>query len=387
MDKLVYLCYPLALLLLFWGSKWYGRKQWNEESFSLSQTKAWQGFFAVMILLHHVGQKTCASWLDRRWPRMPGLELFVPIGYYFVAFFLVCSGFGLYKSWKSKENYLKGFVKKRVLPLVVTFYVTEIIFILIRVPLGERMSVSRVVQYITSIRQPNPNVWFMIALVVFYLVFCTCFRIFKKEGLALFATTFMVLVWVLIGSATDHNEFWFKGEWWYNTALFFPVGMYVAKWERTILPHIRKHYLLYLSGAIVAVVVLFFFSRFIEGKFGYYCEAVPSLLERIIRRFVTALSQHGAAGAFVLCVYLVGQKVKIGNHALRFLGALTLEFYLIHGLFVELFAYKAFSIYQPLYYIQNAFFYGMAVLLCTIPSALLLRKLVHPKAKFFPAVK
>ena len=116
MDKLVYLCYPLALLLLFWGSKWYGRKQWNEESFSLSQTKAWQGFFAVMILLHHVGQKTCASWLDRRWPRMPGLELFVPIGYYFVAFFLVCSGFGLYKSWKSKENYLKGFVKKRVSP-------------------------------------------------------------------------------------------------------------------------------------------------------------------------------------------------------------------------------------------------------------------------------
>ena len=54
MDKLVYLCYPLALLLLFWGSKWYGRKQWNEESFSLSQTKAWQGFFAVMILLNSI---------------------------------------------------------------------------------------------------------------------------------------------------------------------------------------------------------------------------------------------------------------------------------------------------------------------------------------------
>ena len=100
MDKLGYLIssyfaglLSMALLLLLFGSKWYGRKQWNEEAFSLGQSKAWQGFFAAMIMLHHVGQKTCASWLDRRWPRMPGLELFVPIGYYFVAFFLSSNPF------------------------------------------------------------------------------------------------------------------------------------------------------------------------------------------------------------------------------------------------------------------------------------------------------
>lgn len=387
MEKLVYLFYPMALLLLLFGSKWYGRKQWNEEAFSLGQSKAWQGFFAAMIMLHHVGQKTCASWLDRRWPRMPGLELFVPIGYYFVAFFLLCSGFGLYKSWKKKENYLQGFVKKRVLPLVITFFVTDWVFILVRLALGEKMDLTKVIYYITGIQQPNPNAWFVIALPIFYLMFYLCFRLIKREGWALFGTCLLVLLWVLIGCATDHNDYWFRGEWWYNSALFFPLGLLFAKWEGKIVPHLKKYYLLYLVGTAAAVWGLYRCSVLAEGQFGYYCEWLPSLWGRIGRRFVTAMAQHGAAGAFVLFVYLVGLKVKIGNRALKFMSAITLEFYLVHGLFVELFAFKTLDSFKPLYYINNAFFYGMAVLLCAIPFSLLLRKLVHPKAKFFPEVK
>jgi membrane-bound acyltransferase YfiQ involved in biofilm formation len=83
----------------------------------------------------------------------------------------------------------------------------------------------------------------------------------------------------------------------------------------------------------------------------------------------------------------VGLKVKIGNKALKFMSAITLEFYLVHGLFVELFAFRTLDNYKPLLYINNAFFYGMAVLVCAIPFSLLLRKAVHPKAKFLPAVK
>lgn len=387
MDKLVYLFYPMALLLLFFGSKWHGRKEWNEEGFSLSQTKAWQGFFAVMILLHHVGQKTCASWLPRNWPRHPGLELFVPIGYYFVAFFLLCSGYGLYKSWKTKEKYLKGFFKKRVLPLIVTFYVTEFVFILVRLALGEKMDLWQVIYYITGIQQPNPNAWFVIALPVFYMMFYVSFRFIKKEGLALSATFLLVLLWVLVGCATNHNDWWFRGEWWYNTALFFPLGLLFARAEGKMMPHIRKYYLLYILGAALAIWGLYRFSVFAEGHFGYYCEWVPSLWGRMGRRLMTALAQHLAAGAFAFFVVLVGMKVKIGNRALKFMSGITLEFYLVHGLFVELFAFKALDVYAPLYYIPNGFFYGLAVLLCALPFSLLLRKAVHPRAPFWPPVK
>ena len=51
-----------------------------------SQTKALQGFFAICIMLHHIGQKTCAYWLNPKYI-VHGLDVFVPIGYFFVGIF------------------------------------------------------------------------------------------------------------------------------------------------------------------------------------------------------------------------------------------------------------------------------------------------------------
>lgn len=61
MEKLVYLFYPMALLLLLFGSKWYGRKQWNEEAFSLGQSKAWRSCYAPFP-----SPCCCASWCTPR---------------------------------------------------------------------------------------------------------------------------------------------------------------------------------------------------------------------------------------------------------------------------------------------------------------------------------
>ena len=65
MNYLVYLVYPILIVGTFWGAKVSGRKQWNEECFSLEQMKAVQAVAALCIVLHHVGQKTCADWLPK----------------------------------------------------------------------------------------------------------------------------------------------------------------------------------------------------------------------------------------------------------------------------------------------------------------------------------
>ena len=88
-DKLIYLIYPILLFALFFGAKISKKKEWNEEAFSLSQMKAIQGFAAICIMLHHAGQKTCASWINKIYVRH-GLDVFVPIGYWLVGIFLFC---------------------------------------------------------------------------------------------------------------------------------------------------------------------------------------------------------------------------------------------------------------------------------------------------------
>lgn len=386
MDKLVYLVYPLMLVLLLWQSKWYGRGQWNEGYYSLGQSKAWQGFFAVCILLHHAGQKTCASWLQKRYI-IPGLEFFVPIGYFFVAFFLLCSGYGLYRSVKTKEGYLKGFVGRRVLPLVAAFYVTEWIFLAARLLMGEKLDALKIAYYITGVQQANPNAWFVLALPIFYLAFYLSFRLFKREWLALTGVTLLILVWMLIGSATDHNDWWMRGEWWYNTALFFPLGMFFAKGEKRLVAGVKKHYIISMALAVVLGVALYHYADVAQGVFGYYCEWSPSLLDRIYRRFMTALAQHGAALPFVFFVVMLGLKVRIGNPALKKMSAMTLEFYLIHGLFVDLFGFNFLDVRPSLYYMKNVFAYVLVVTACALPSAMLVRKALHSRERFFPPVK
>ncbi|MBO4346650.1 MAG: hypothetical protein J5840_03330, partial [Lachnospiraceae bacterium] len=81
LDKTIYLIYPLLAFVLFAGAKISKKKEWNEDAFSLRQMKALQGFAAICIMLHHVGQKTCASWINPIYIRN-GLNVFVPIGYW-----------------------------------------------------------------------------------------------------------------------------------------------------------------------------------------------------------------------------------------------------------------------------------------------------------------
>ena len=78
MKQLIYSVYVILPLLLLWGAKFSKKGQFNDEFLSLDQTKAFQGFLAVCIMLHHIAQKTCASWIQPQSRIVHGLDFFVP---------------------------------------------------------------------------------------------------------------------------------------------------------------------------------------------------------------------------------------------------------------------------------------------------------------------
>ena len=73
---------------------------------------------------------------------------------------------------------------------------------------------------------------------------------------------------------------------------------------------------------------------------------------------------------YVLFCFLLMMKVKIGNKAIAWLGSVTLEFYLMHGIFVELFGYDFLGL-KSIVYIKNVPLYILVVLACAIPATLL----------------
>lgn len=373
MKQAIYLVYVALPVILLWGAKFSG-KRFNDGFLSLEQTKAIQGFLAICIMLHHIAQKTCASWIQPQTRIVHGLDMFVPIGYLLVSIFLFFNGYGVYKSYHTKENYLDGFIKKRILPVVLALYTTTVIFFIARLLVGEKMDAKQVVLYLTSIQLCNPNTWYVIVLPFFYLAFYFSFKFIKKDGLAVLPTTAFVVLYMLLGTRIDHNDYWIRGEWWYNCVFLFPVGIIFAKFEDKIIPHLKKHYWVYLVAALLLFYPLYIYSGFICNIFGYYGDnwGAP---DTVFRRRVSLLSQVFLTTEFVFTVLLINMKVAFGNKFLKFMGTITLEFYLIHGLYVELFGWQFDGGVPSPHHIKYVLVYVLVVFALGVPSAMLLKRL------------
>ncbi len=373
MKQAIYLVYVALPVILLWGAKFSG-KRFNDGFLSLEQTKAIQGFLAICIMLHHIAQKTCASWIQPQTRIVHGLDMFVPIGYLLVSVFLFFNGYGVYKSYHTKENYLEGFIKKRILPVVLALYTTTVIFFIARLLVGEKMDAKQVILYLTSIQLCNPNTWYVIVLPFFYLAFYFSFKFIKKDGLAVLATTAFVVLYMLLGTRIDHNDYWIRGEWWYNCVFLFPVGIIFAKFEDKIIPHLKKHYWVYLVAALLLFYPLYIYSGFICNIFGYYGDnwGAP---DTVFRRRVSLLSQVFLTTEFVFTVLLINMKVAFGNKFLKFMGTITLEFYLIHGLYVELFGWQFDGGVPSPHHIKYVLVYVLVVFALGVPSAMLLKRL------------
>lgn len=368
----MYLFYFLLATLIFFGARLAHRGEWNEEYTSLEQTKVLQGVMALGIALHHMAQKTCAPWHPSAYTEH-GLDVFVPLGYLFVGVFLFCSGLGLYRSFRRKPGYLKDFSRRRILPIVIAFYLSEFLFTALRLAMGEKMDAATIAWYLSGLHMANPNAWYVIVIPFFYLAFRTAFRFCKREGTAILWVFLFSLGYTVLGSFVEHqNNWWMRGEWWYNSILLFPLGLLFGRHEKRVTAFLKKGYLFWLILSFAAIFLLFWQSEWLNGNgWGYY-DALNNPM-RIPHRLMSAALQWLVTIAFVTFCFLATMKVRLGNGALAWLGGATLEFYLVHGAFVELFGYNFLDISKSLVYIRSVPLYIAAVLGCSVPAALLFR--------------
>jgi len=371
----MYLIYFLLALVLFFGAKGARRGQWNEEFTSLKQTKILLGITALGVALHHMAQKSGAPWHPAAYI-VHGLDPFVPMGYMFVAVFLFCSGLGLYRSVRTKPDYLKGFCRRRILPIVIAFYLSEFIYTGIRLLMGEKMGLTEILWYLSGLHMANFNAWYVIVIPFFYLAFWAAFRFCRRDGIAILWVFVFTLAYTVLGALTDHqNDWWMRGEWWYNSIFLFPLGLLFGKFEKPVTRFLKKGYWFWLLFSFAAIFLLFQQSEWLNNHaWGYYGEWGDPL--KVPHRLMSAGMQWLVCIAYVSFCFLLMMKVRLGNKVLAWLGGVTLEFYLMHGIFVELFGYNFLDLAPSIIYIRNVPFYIAAVLACSVPAALLFRWLL-----------
>ncbi len=332
MNTLWWIYIFLAFLLLY-GVQFSNVHTFFDDHLSLEDTKQLQGFAVIGVILHHLVQKvTNFGQTDSI------LGIFNDLGVYFVGIFFFFSGFGLYKSLRSKKGYLSNFFKKRFATILLPFYIISLIYFFINLAEGVKYNPFDALLSILGFRLINGDFWFIIAILIFYLLFYLSFRFLKNENLAILAIGFGILIYIVICILRVHGDgtFWLQGEWWYNTSLLFLFGILWGKFEHRFIFYIKKFYWAILSSFTILFILSQQITRNTLQHIGYWTETAtdPKYFDKI----QCFLVQSASIILFVLLIVIITLKIKFKNSALKFIGGITLEIYLLQRLFILQFA-------------------------------------------------
>ncbi len=327
--------FPIALvLLLIIGSKPVKPLcATNEEYLSLETSKKYRGFFALIIILHHLSQKTTTGVI---------FPLFLKAGSLAVAFFFFLSGYGLQKSYILKSTkYRKTFFANRIPGIVIPYLIFVIIYLLADSIAGTGYSTADVFNSFINGRPIVIYSWYIIVILLFYLFYWLFMVLCHNHKWIILCGSIWYIAWILLCWKINYSA------WWFNTAHLLILGLIWATYETKINIIVKKHYKLIALFVWICFIALFIFQDKIIPLFPH-----QFTLSFVFQFFLTLL--------FVCGVILLSMKIRIGNRMFDHLGNISLELYLVHGLFIQYLK------------IQNEFVRCLAVIVLSVVTAFIL---------------
>ncbi len=345
-----------AALILF-GIKTAPKGDFFSDSFSVGQTKALKGLFAIVVMFHHLYGVLLPSFLS--------IKYFRDVGFLMVGGFFLISGYGLMYGVVNKKSYLKGFFRKRILAIIIPYYVIDSVYILMKY-----MNTTDMDSFKVYLKESllGLQLWFVPVMVLLYVLFRISFIGHEKRKNKLVSPiilTFLTLVFVILFTVTQHTGHnVLYGCNWNDTALCFTVGMWYCILKERITPILQKLYYVFTAIAILAFCAVFLKVLNLPA---YVWPTAPSYLA--IRAIAAIL--------FCLVILLLSMKVKLGNGLLNICGELSFELYLSHAIFITLFRWGPLKIFtkEIILNVQSDDLYLAAILVSSFIFSWIVHKL------------
>ncbi len=368
---LTYTVYALLLALFIWGGKFAGFKkdQFHEDSSSLDSFMSLRGFAAICVILHHISQENSFQMANGYGSRPGELSIFVNAGYLFVAIFFFCSGFGLIKSLETKPDYFNGFMKKRVVKtLVIPYYVSILIYGVLRFAIGERFAPLQWVSHLLGFSMMNEYAWYPVIAAILYTAFYLIFKNIKNRKICYLLMALIIIMMGMIfcvnghftwwagpknwwlGASPLHEKwwaqqkvFWLSGEWWINSCPAFFIGMIFARFEMQIRSWFKKFYWGKFALVLLLTLTAYVLSGYGQWHFGWWTEYNGNGPD-IGKKIATYFCVIPYSMLFPICLFTIMLKYKVSNPVSRFFGKLSLETYMMNLIAITAFR---FLLYKP----------------------------------------
>lgn len=281
----------------------------NNDYLGVNSTNGLKGLLALGIVFHHLSQ-----WVTT------GTEFvnFKYMGTYIVSVFFFISGYGLYVQNNRKEDYLDNFLSKRLSKILTPFIAISSIYLIYRSINGQVLSSLFFIDLFRKGSTVIYNGWFVDIIILMYIFFYISFKIFSNRTVAILVNTLLIVGYIILAIKLGY------GFWWYNSSLPFVLGLLWAKNKKYIDEILNKYYFIIL----VCITSLLFISH-------QYSFVLKKL--HIVDSYSYAFLANIDNVIFTIFFILIVRKIDFSNKYLLFLGKISFELYMIHGLVISIF--------------------------------------------------
>ena len=265
-------------------------------------------------------------------------------------------------SYLKKENYLKDFLNKRIMKIVIP-YIMAIIFTILAYLLTRQLSLRKI---FNSLVEGEPVVrfsWYVLAIIILYIVFYLSAKFLKKKkmiNIAVFGGT--ILYCIVVNNILGFNN------WWVNSCFAFFIGIYWASYKEKYTITLKDknkiiRYAIMLSIILFAIIGIQFFTS------GYAIMDIindTDLADNIMREPIPVINMNIICIALLFVLFTILEKMRLNDKVFTFLGNISFEIYLYHGLVMYL-------LRNPCFYCRVDYLYAILV----IGLSIILAKLMN----------
>jgi peptidoglycan/LPS O-acetylase OafA/YrhL len=285
--------YILLLIINYYINKNRHAITTQETFLSFTHTNILRGIAASFVVFQHIGN-------------IYGSRAVTPLGGIGVSLFLICSAYGLSKSYEKRG--LDNFTKKRLLKILIPYWITVIIYNILHYNTFAPLNIMKQILLINTI----PYMWFVQLILILYIAFYIVYRIIPNNSNKMIAFFILSLISILL----------IKDNLWAEQSFAFFVGL------------ILSHYYPKCDFKDKRKVLLFSFACLIIGFASLCLKQLPQIRNAnyiIINIDQAVLKTITSVGI----IYLTSLLLKLKLFVIFILpGKVSYEIYLIHTLFL-----------------------------------------------------
>lgn len=318
----------------------------EKDQISLEDSLIYRGIATVVVMIHHYSLRMTPP--DK-------MTYYWYVGYLAVSVFFFLSGYSSMIQLNLKgEKMWKSYLFKRLIRLLIPFWVTNGIYALFYLPspiqfIGATLSLKQV----RGTASEWSIVWFLATIIFFTILFWISFRFFdnKKYSLIIFGIGTVLLI-VINKFVLGHDHYW------YNSSLAYGSGVLYAQYKEIFNRYIKRYKASLLPIVFICLSIVFIATT--KGLQQWWIQMICSEL--------------------CICIIPVLEQCTILNSVLlKKIGTASWEIFLIHPLLYS--AY--YSVFNDKYG-----FSGIICMLIGIVMGLIIyqidRKLITYINKAFP---